>query len=63
MPAIVAKDTYPVRTETALIVQDELIIEQGRRQTRTERPSLMSIAAEWLEEKAKEKKAARESAA
>lgn len=60
MPTTVAKPRYPVRTDTDISVQDELIIEQGKRQTNKERVSLMTIAAEWLEEKAREKRDERE---
>lgn len=62
MPPTLARETYSVRAETDVIVQEELLIEQGKRQTLKERTSLMAIAAEWLEEKARENRKKRESA-
>jgi hypothetical protein len=58
MEQTTAPKSYPVRTETHPDVKNALIDEQYRRYdlNRTlPRPSLMSIAAEWLEEIAKQK--------
>jgi hypothetical protein len=52
-------ETYPVRTETALYVREALIDEQYRRREEG-KVALMTIAAEWLEEIAKQKREKRE---
>ena len=55
MTQTVASATYPVRTDTAMLVQQALLNEQADRQKSGNRISLMAIAAEWLEEIAKQK--------
>ena len=47
--------TYDVRTKINLTGQQGLVIEQGKRQAASgKKVRLMDIAADWLEERAKE---------
>jgi hypothetical protein len=57
METIVAAETYPVRTTTALFVRDELMQEQvDRAKGGGARLTLMQIAGEWLEQMAEQKR-------
>jgi predicted nucleic acid-binding Zn ribbon protein len=58
MPPTTAAGTYHVRAEVSPDVQQQLLQEQAQRQLKGERISLMAIAAEWLEEAAKQKQCA-----
>lgn len=60
MPPTIALGNYSVRTETSPDVQYELIQEQAQRQLKGERVSLMTLAGEWLEEIAQQKREKRE---
>jgi hypothetical protein len=56
MTTVAIPTPYHVRAEVSTDVQQELLREQAERQMKGERVSLMVLAAEFLEEIAKQKR-------